>query len=46
MTATTSPREHALPHWESTPADVPAATREIKRALRARMPSIKRSVRS
>jgi hypothetical protein len=27
----------ALPHWETTPADVPAAIREVKAALRARL---------
>ncbi len=27
----------ALPHWEETPADLPAAVREIKAALRARI---------
>jgi len=34
----------ALPHWESTPADLPAAIREIKTALRRRIESSGRSV--
>ncbi|MGH8888672.1 MAG: YbiU family protein [Acidothermaceae bacterium] len=34
----------ALPHWESTPADLPAAIREIKAALRARIDASGRSV--
>jgi len=34
----------ALPHWEETPADLPAAVREIKAALRARIAASGRSV--
>ena len=34
----------ALPHWESTPADLPAAIRQIKAALRARIEASGRSV--
>jgi hypothetical protein len=34
----------ALPHWEETPADLPAAVREIKAALRARITASGRSV--
>ena len=34
-----------LPHWETTPTDIPAATREIKAALRARIEASGRSVR-
>ena len=33
-----------LPHWESTPEDLKAATREIKRAIRARIEASGRSV--
>ena len=33
-----------LPHWETIPDDIPAATREIKRALRARIEASGRSV--
>lgn len=33
----------ALPHWESTPDDLPAAVREIKAALRARLEAAGRS---
>ncbi len=33
-----------LPHWESTPADLKAATREIKAALRARIAASGRTV--
>ena len=33
-----------LPHWESTPEDLPAAIREIKAALRARIEASGRSV--
>jgi len=33
-----------LPHWESTPADLKAAVREIKAALRARIAASGRSV--
>ena len=34
-----------LPHWETIPDDIPAATREIKQALRARIEASGRSVR-
>ncbi|WP_226345820.1 DUF1479 domain-containing protein [Agilicoccus flavus] len=34
----------ALPHWEEPPADHPAAIREIKRALRARIEASGRTV--
>jgi hypothetical protein len=34
----------ALPHWETTPSDLRAATREIKAALRARIETSGRSV--
>src|SRR5580658_3407370 len=33
-----------LPHWETTPADLPAAIRQIKTALRARITASGRSV--
>ena len=33
-TPTISPRD-SLPHWESIPADVPGAVREVKAAIRA-----------
>jgi hypothetical protein len=33
-----------LPHWEETPADLPAAIREIKAALRARIAASGRTV--
>ncbi|HEY5820902.1 MAG TPA: DUF1479 domain-containing protein [Propionibacteriaceae bacterium] len=33
-----------LPHWETIPADIPAATREIKQALRARIAASGRTV--
>jgi hypothetical protein len=33
-----------LPHWETTPADLKAATREVKAALRARIAASGRSV--
>ena len=33
-----------LPHWEETPADLPAAIREIKGALRARIAASGRTV--
>ena len=41
MTATAP---ETLPHWESTPADLKAATREIKAALRARIAASGRTV--
>src|ERR671931_850609 len=34
----------ALPHWETTPDDLKAATREIKAAIRARIEASGRSV--
>ena len=34
----------ALPHWETTPRDLPSAIREVKRALRARIETSGRSV--
>ena len=34
----------ALPHWDETPADLPAAIREIKAALRARVAASSRTV--
>jgi len=34
----------ALPHWEETPADLPAAIRQIKAALRARIAASGRTV--
>ena len=34
----------ALPHWESTPDDLPAATREIKAAIRNRIEASGRTV--
>ena len=42
--ANTAAAAPALPHWESTPEDPPAAIREIKRALRARIDASGRSV--
>src|SRR6185436_12576800 len=33
-----------LPHWESTPEDLEAATREIKAAIRARIEASGRTV--
>lgn len=30
----------ALPHWETVPEDLPAAIREIKAALRARIEAV------
>ncbi len=50
MTATAAPRgQHAqplpeLPHWEEPPADLRAATREVKAALRTRIEASGRSV--
>jgi hypothetical protein len=34
----------ALPHWETAPADLPGAVREIKRAIRARIAASGRTV--
>jgi hypothetical protein len=42
LTATVPPP--ALPHWEQVPADLAAATREIKAALRARIAASGRTV--
>ena len=33
-----------LPHWETVPADIPAATAEIKAAIRARIEASGRTV--
>jgi hypothetical protein len=47
MAATTAPDTAALPalpHWDSVPDDLPAATRELKAALRARIAAAGRSV--
>jgi hypothetical protein len=47
MTRTTAPDiSHlpALPHWDTTPEDLPAAVREVKTALRARIAASGRSV--
>ncbi len=47
MTATTTPATAslpALPHWETTPADLKAAVREVKAALRARIAASGRTV--
>jgi len=38
------PVQTALPHWESPPADLGAATREIKAAIRARIAASGRTV--
>jgi hypothetical protein len=40
----TAPTHTPLPHWETTPADLKAATREIKRAIRARIEASGRTV--
>jgi uncharacterized protein DUF1479 len=39
-----SPTTTALPHWEQPPADLPAAIREIKAAIRARIAASGRTV--
>jgi hypothetical protein len=47
MARTTAPDTAALPslpHWDSVPDDIPAATRELKAALRARIAASGRSV--
>jgi len=47
MTRTTAPDvSHlpALPHWDTTPEDLPAAIREVKATLRARIAASGRSV--
>ncbi|HMM96096.1 DUF1479 domain-containing protein [Phycicoccus sp.] len=46
MTTAAAPRETlpALPHWEEPPADLRAATREVKAAIRARIEASGRTV--
>ena len=44
MTVSASPSVEALPHWEETPDDLPAAIRQIKSAIRASIESSGRSV--
>ena len=47
MTRTTAPDiSHlpALPHWDTTPEDLPAAIREVKATMRARIAASGRSV--
>ena len=45
MTSTpTISRRNSLPHWESIPADVPSAVREVKAAIRARIGASGRTV--
>jgi hypothetical protein len=44
-TSTPATAERGLPHWETTPDNLPAAIREIKAALRARIEASGRSVR-
>src|SRR4051812_34314924 len=46
MSAPSTSTTHAppLPHWESTPEDLKAATREIKAAIRARIEASGRTV--
>ena len=45
MTSTpTISRRGSLPHWESIPADVPGAVREVKAAIRARIGASGRTV--
>lgn len=44
MTATTTTRLPQLPHWETPPADLGAATREVKAAIRARIEASGRTV--
>ena len=44
-TSGTSAAAKELPHWETAPDDLPAAIREIKAALRARIVASGRSVR-
>ena len=47
MTRTTAPdisHRPALPHWDTTPEDLPAAIREVKATLRARIAASGRSV--
>jgi Gig2-like len=42
--ATSTTQAPSLPHWESTPEDLKAATREIKAAIRARIEASGRTV--
>ena len=44
MSAPALPVLPALPHWEEIPADLPAAIREVKAALRARIAASGRTV--
>src|SRR3954452_15989159 len=44
MSATPTTQAPPLPHWETTPEDLKAATREIKAAIRARIEASGRSV--
>src|SRR3954464_662279 len=44
MSATPATHAPPLPHWESTPEDLKAATREIKAAIRARIEASGRTV--
>ena len=45
MTSTpTIARRDSLPHWETIPADVPSAVREVKAAIRARIVASGRTV--
>ena len=44
MPATPTTQAPPLPHWESTPEDLSAATREIKAAIRARIEASGRTV--
>src|SRR5690348_14426127 len=41
---TTAAALPVLPHWETTPSDLTAATRELKAALRARIAASGRTV--
>src|SRR3954454_15670357 len=43
-TSPASPSLTALPHWETPPDDLPAAIREVKRAIRARIEASGRTV--
>ena len=44
MSATPTTQAPPLPHWETTPEDLDAATREIKAAIRARIEASGRTV--
>jgi hypothetical protein len=44
MSLSTTTQTPPLPHWESTPEDLKAATREIKAAIRARIEASGRTV--